>query len=67
MKEHFYQKTWFKNTILILIPSAISVIGVIISIVTSLIAKIIFIFATIILMIILIVFVIYFSNFEEKI
>lgn len=67
MKEHFYQKTWFKNTILILIPSAISVIGVIISIITSLIAKIIFIFAAIILMIILIVFVIYFSNFEEKI
>lgn len=67
MKEHFYQKTWFKNTILILIPSAISVIGVFISIATSLIAKIIFIFATIILMIILIIFVIYFSNFEDKI
>ena len=67
MKEHFYQKTWFKNTILILIPSAISVIGVIISIVTNLIAKIIFIFVAIILMIILIIFVIYSSNFEEKI
>ena len=67
MKEHFYQKTWFKNTILILIPSAISVIGIIISIVTNLIAKIIFIFVAILLMIVLIAFVFYFSNFEDKI
>lgn len=67
MKEHFYQKTWFKNVILILIPSVISIIGIIISIVTSLIAKTIFISIAIILMVILIAFVIYFSNLEDKI
>lgn len=67
MKEHFYQKTWFKNTILILIPSAISVIGVIISAVTNSIVKMIFIFVAIFLMGILIAFIIYFGNFEDKI
>lgn len=67
MKEHFYQKTWFKNTILILIPSAISVIGVIISAVTNSIVKMFFIFVAIFLMGILIAFIIYFGNFEDKI
>lgn len=67
MKERFYQKTWFKNIILISIPSGISVIGVIISIATNLIFKMTLIFVSIILMIILIAFVIYFSNFEDKI
>lgn len=34
MRQHFYQKNWFKNTILISIPTLISVIGIIISIIT---------------------------------
>lgn len=67
MREHFYQKTWFKNIILILIPSAISVIGVVISIVTDQIMKIVLIFITIALMAILIAFVVYFSNYDDKI
>ena len=67
MKEHFYQKTWFKNTILISIPSAISVIGVLISIASNIIIKIALVSASIFLMLVLICSVIYFSNFEEKI
>lgn len=67
MREHFYQQTWFKNLILILFPSAISVIGVFTSIVKEENVKIILICITVILMLILIVFVIYFSNLEDRI
>ena len=67
MREHFYQKTWFKNLILILIPSAISVIGVLISVITNQVLKIILIFVTIVLMLVLCAFVFYFSSFEDKV
>lgn len=67
MRERFYQKTWFKNVILILIPSAISVIGILISIVTNQTIKFLLIFSTIVLMVILVIFVFYFSNYEDKI
>lgn len=67
MREHFYQKTWFKNTILISIPSFISVIGVIISIINNNIIKIGFISLSVILMLILIYSVIHFGNQEDKI
>ena len=33
MKEHFYEQLWFKNTILIGIPTLISAFGVFISII----------------------------------
>lgn len=67
MRERFYQKTWFKNTILILIPTAVSVIGVFTSLLSGKIIKIILICATIILMIILVAFVLYYGNQEDKV
>lgn len=67
MRQRFYQKTWFKNTVLILIPSLISVVGVVISIITNNTMKIFLIFASLFLMLCLIIFVIYFSNQEDKI
>lgn len=67
MREHIYQKTWFKNLVLILIPTLISVIGVIISNVNNQTSKIFLISGSIILLIILIIFMIYSSNFEESI
>lgn len=67
MRHNFYQKTWFKNTILISIPSLISVIGVAISIITNSTIKIGLIIFTLFLMIALIVAVIYFGNQEDKI
>lgn len=63
-REHFYQKTWFKNLILIIIPSLISVLGVIISFVPESVRPIL-IFATIISLAILIGFVIYFGNQDD--
>lgn len=67
MRQYFYQKGWFKNTILIGIPSLISVIGVIISIIQSQLAKIVLVTITIFLMIGLAIAVIFFSNQEDKI
>lgn len=69
MKEHFYQKTWFKNTILITLPSLISTIGVIISLVNTLsdTIKNTLIIVIIALMIILIIAVILFSAQDDKI
>lgn len=67
MREHVYQKMWFKNFILILIPTLISVIGVVISNVSNQTFKLFLIISTIILLIILISFMIYSSNFEESI
>lgn len=63
-REHFYQKTWFKNLILIIIPSLISVLGVIISFVPENVRPIL-IFATLISLAILIGFVIYFGNQDD--
>ena len=67
MREHVYQKMWFKNFILILIPTLISVIGVVISNISNQTFKLFLIISTIILLIILISFMIYSSNFEESI
>ena len=67
MREHFYQKTNFKNIVLIALPSAISVIGVLISIFQNPTYKIIAIFTSIILLLLLIGFIIFFSYNEDKI
>lgn len=67
MRNHFYQKTWFKNTILISIPSLISVIGITVSIITNQSIKIGLILFSIFLMIILTIAIVYFSNQEDKI
>ena len=67
MKKYFYQKTWFKNTILISIPTIISALGVMISIFNN----IIFITGSIcliaVLLIALICSVIHYGNEEDKI
>ena len=67
MRERFYQKTWFKNTVLILIPTAVSVIGVFTSITSDIVIKIILTSITVILMITLVAFVIYYGNQEDKV
>lgn len=67
MREHFYQRLWFKNLILLLIPTIISVIGIIYSTTTNQTYHAILICITIILMLILLFFVIYFSNFDDNI
>jgi len=67
MRQHFYQKNWFKNTILISIPALISVIGVVISIINKPLIRNTLIIFTIFLMLSLIAFVIFFSNQEDKI
>ena len=66
MRLRFYQKNWFKNTILISIPSLISVIGVFVSIIESSTIKNSLIIFTFFLMICLIIAVIFFSNQEDK-
>ncbi len=66
MKEHFYQKTWFKNLILIIIPTFISVLGIIIADAPDNI-KGILIFITILSLLVLIGFVIFFGNQEDDI
>ena len=38
-KEHFYQKTWFKNAILVGVPTIISALGVVLSVITNNVAK----------------------------
>lgn len=67
MREHFYQKTWFKNTILISLPSLISVIGVVISIIDNQTLKVGLIIFSLFLMISLIIAVVYFGNQEDKV
>lgn len=66
MREKFYQKLWFKNTVLISIPSIISLFGIIISFVPNNI-KIILSCVCIFLMLCLVIFVILFANQDEKI
>lgn len=65
-KDKFYQRLWFKNTVLISIPSIISLIGVIISFVPSYIKIILGCFC-IFFMLCLIVAVIFFANQDDKI
>jgi len=67
MRQKFYQKTGFKNTILISIPALISVIGAIISIVPIDTVKIALIFFIVLLLITLIFSVFFFSSQEDKI
>ena len=67
MRERFYQKTLFKNTVLILIPTAVSVIGVFTSITSDIVIKIILTSITVILMMTLVAFVIYYGNQEDKV
>lgn len=67
-KKHFWQTLWFKNTILITIPSLISILGVVISVVdiksqTIKNTIVIVMFVSIISMIISVIF---FSNQEER-
>lgn len=67
-KKKFYQKTWFKNTILISLPSLISAIGVIISLANTLSAttKNTLLIVIIVLMIIIIITVCFFSAQDDK-
>lgn len=67
MRKHIYQKMWFRNVMLILVPALMSVIGIVISNVTNKTFKTGLIFTSIILLIALVVFVIYSSSFEESI
>lgn len=67
MRQKYYQKTGFKNTILISIPALISVIGTIISIINNNTIKLALIFGVILLMIILVIAVLFFANQEDKI
>lgn len=65
MREKFFQKTWFKNTILISIPTLISFLGIIISFANKTI-KIILIVSSVFLVLCLIFAVVFFSNQEDK-
>lgn len=65
MKGKFYNSLWFKNTILISIPSIVSVIGIFISFVPNNI-KIIFGCVSFFLIVCLAVAVIFFANLDEK-
>ena len=69
MKQKFYQRTWFKNTILITIPTIISTIGVIISLKNDIseIAKNTLMITIALLMFILLFAVIFFSGQDDKI
>lgn len=66
MRTKFYQQLWFKNTILISVPSIISLIGVFISFVPNTI-KIVFSCISIFSMICLIIAVILFAGTDDKI
>ena len=67
MREHFYQKTWFKNTMLILIPTLISVAGIIASVLNKATATIIIICIVIVLLLIQMFSVIKYGNEDDKI
>lgn len=66
MKQHFYHKIWFKNTILISIPTLISGIGVFISLVDNIVLKTILFCLAFVLMIALIIYVIHNGNKEDE-
>lgn len=69
MKQKIYQKTWFKNTILITIPTIISTLGVIISLKNDIseIKKNTLMITIIILMFTLLFAVIFFSEQDDRI
>ncbi len=71
MKKAFYQRTWFKNVIVIGIPAIISIIGILISIVESNTIKAVFIIFSVFSFLTLIAFMVYYSKqddlLEEKI
>lgn len=67
MKEHFYQKTWFKNTLFISFSTAISVIGIIISLFSNITLKVILICISIVLLLIQIYSIIRYGNEEDKV
>lgn len=69
MERKFYQKIWFKNTILISIPTVISAIGVIISLRENMeaITKNTLMIVIVVLMCILIIAVLFFGGQEDKI
>lgn len=66
MKQLFYQKIWFKNTVLISIPTLISGIGVFISLIDSIVFKTILFCLVFALMITLIIYVIHNGNKEDE-
>lgn len=67
MREHFYQKTWFKNTLFISISTAISVIGVVISLFSNITLKVVLICISIVLLLIQIYSIIRYGNEEDKV
>lgn len=67
MRKYFYQKTWFKNTVFILLPTAISIIGVLISLINSNVIKVILTCTAILLLLIQIYSVIHYGNEEDKV
>ena len=56
-KEHFYQKTWFKNAILVGVPTIISALGVVLSVITNNVAKAVIVAINIFLFIIFAIFI----------
>lgn len=67
MQEHFYQKTKFKNTVLILLPLISTVLSSVISITTNSIVKTVCMMLIIFLAICTGIFGIIFSNNDEKV
>ena len=67
MREHLYQKTWFKNTILISIPTIISVGGILASVWNNFFATTIIICIVVLLLLIQIYFVIKYGNEDDKV
>lgn len=67
-KQKLYERTWFKNTILITIPTIISVLGIFVSLFPEASKQIKDTLVAIIILLIgvLIVFVLFFSNNEDK-
>lgn len=65
-REHLYDKTWFKNIILIGLPLIISVLGIVISISANQIVKGVIITIAIILLIVFVIMVVIFSKTEDK-
>ena len=65
MKKAFYEKTWFKNLIVIGIPAIISVIGMLISIIGNNTIKIAFIIFSIFSFFVLVAFMIHYSKQDD--
>ena len=65
MKKAFYEKTWFKNLIVIGIPAIISVIGMLISIIGNNTIKIAFIISSIFSFFVLVAFMIHYSKQDD--